>query len=224
MNLDSLYEMLNDPKITLNSKIPYSHPIKTGNKVKNISWGRVWFSMLLPDDYPLVDYAVDKKGIKAIINDIATKYSLPIATETLTRINQEVFKLGTICPTSFDVDSFSVPPELMKRKKELLRDDIGLEEYISNIRKLGEEYLEWMKVNNNGLYDIVKSGGKSDPMEIGVILFSKGPVVGIDGKISKPLKGCVNDGFNLEDWYASADQSRNVLFVRSIGAAEYSAL
>jgi hypothetical protein len=59
--------------------------------------------------------------------------------------------------------------------------------------------------------------GKYTPMDLGVLLFAKGPMVDIEGNITKPTLSSVNGGFDLESWYASANQSRNVLFVRSMG-------
>jgi hypothetical protein len=222
--LEQIYTLLKDSKNNLQTKIPYSHLVKTNGKVLNLSIGRVWFNLLLPDDYKLINQPIAKKELSNVLADIAMKYDTTIASKTLSTINKEGFYLGTLIPTSFSPESFEIPPEIEKRRAELLNPDLPAEQFVSNITKLGNEYLEWLRVNNDGLYDIVKSGAKSNPTEIGVILFAKGPVVGIDGKISKPILGSVNRGFELEDWYKSSDQSRSVLFIRAIATAEPGAL
>lgn len=218
--LEEIYALIKDPNNNLQTKMPYAHDIKTAGKVMNLTLGRIWFNLLFPPDFRLVDQAITKKELSGLLNEVATKYDTTIASATLTKINQEGFYLGTILPTSFNPESFNIPPEIEKRRIELLDPNLPAEKFVANITKLGNEYLDWLKANDNGLYDIVKSGAKSNPTEIGVILFAKGPVVGIDGKISKPILGSVNRGFELEDWYKSSDQSRNVLFVRAIATAE----
>lgn len=218
--LEQIYDLLKDPKNSLNTKIPYSHLVKTNGKVLNLTIGRIWFNLLLPDDYILINKPIAKKELSSILADIATKYDTTVASKVLSTINKEGFYLGTLVPTSFSAESFELPPELEKRRLELLNEDMPADQFVINITKLGNEYLDWLKANNDGLYDIIKSGAKSNPTEIGVIMFAKGAVVGIDGKISKPIMGSVNRGFNLEDWYKSSDQSRSVLYIRAIGTAE----
>lgn len=213
---------LNENK--LDTKVPFTHKFKTNNKVKNISLGRILVNSCFPDDFPFVDEPIDKKRCTQLINEIANKYEPAIASSTLTKLNKIAFDIATINPISFNIDSFNVPPELLKRSKQILDPNLEPAQFVKNIGILGQEYLDWLKVNDDGLYDIVTSGAKLAPIDIGVILFAKGPAVGIDGKISKPILGCVNNGFNLEDFYKSADQSRNVLTIRSLGSSEPGAL
>jgi len=222
--LEEIYSLLKDPKNNLHTKISYSNLHKTNNRAMTTTIGKVWFSLLLPVDYPFVKEQVNKKKLNVILNDIANKYNTQTASDTLTKINKEGFYLTTINPISFDKDSFNVPPELKKRAKELLDVNLPPEKFVENINILGNEYLEWLKATDNGLYYIVASGAKFNASELGTLLFAAGPFVGIDGVISKPTKGCVNDGYNLEDWYRSSDQSRYTLFVRAVGTAEPGAL
>lgn len=219
--LDQIYELLEDPKNNLQTKIPYSHLIKTNGKTVNITIGKLWFNTLLPSDYPLVDYVVAKKDLVKILTNIAIKYEPSISCEVLSRINKEGFKLTTLRPTTFSPDSFNIPPSFEKRRKELLDPNLPADKFVENIKIIGQEYLDYLKVTDDGLYNIMASGARGEgALGTGVILFAKGPVVGIDGVISKPILGCVNNGLKLEDWYKSSDQSRGVLFLRAIATAE----
>ena len=222
--LEQVYELLKEPKNNLQTKVSYSNITKTGGKTINTTLGKLWFSLLMPQDYPLIEEQVSKKTLVGVLNNIATKYDPKTAADTLTKINREGFYLTTIIPTSLTADSFNVPPHLKKRAKELLDINIRPEKFVENIRTLGQEYLDWLKANDDGLYQIVASGAKSNPMEIGTMLFAVGPLVGIDGIVSKPKLSSVNYGYNLEDWYKSADQSRFTYFVRAVGTAEPGAL
>jgi len=222
--LEQVYELLKNPKNNLQTKISYSNTHKTKGKVVNTTIGKLWFSLLLPETYPFISHQVNKKSLALILNDINSKYDTKVVSDTLTKINKEGHYLGTINPTTFTPDSFIIPVHLKKRASELLNPKLKPEEFVANITTLGKEYLEWLRVNDNGLYDIVSSGAKSNPTDIGTLLFAIGPLVGIDGVVSKPSLGSVNEGFNIEDWYKSADQSRFTLFTRAIGTAEPGAL
>ncbi len=219
--LEEIYKMLDDPKVTLQTKVPYSHLFKTNGKTINTTLGKLWFNTLLPSDYPFVDYVVAKKDLVKILNNIAIKYEPAVSCEVLSRINKEGFKLTALRPTTFSPDSFNIPPAFEKRRTELLDPNLPADKFVENIKILGQEYLDYLKVTDDGLYNIMASGARGEgALGTGVILFAKGPVVGIDGVISKPILGSVNRGLTLEDWYKSSDQSRNVLFVRAISTAE----
>ena len=204
----------------LNSKVPYIHPIKTNNKSKNYLLGRVIINTCLPEEYPFLDEVVDKKKCSQLLADIANKYEPTITAACVTKLNKTAFDLATLTPITFNSDSFNVPPELVKRSKQLLNPGLDPPTFVNNVKTLGQEYIDWLKVNDNGLYDMVTSGAKMSPIDIGVLLFAKGPVVGLDGVISKPIMGCVNNGFDLKSFYLSADQTRSVYTIRSLGASE----
>lgn len=212
--------LLKNGEYQVNSKVPFTHITKTNNRSKNFILGRIIVNTCLPDDFPFIDEVIDKDRCTKLISEIANKYEPAIASSTISKLNKISFDLATLTPTTFTADSFLVPPELIKRSKQLLKATDNPAIFVENVKILGQEYLDWLKVNDNGLYDMVASGAKLSPIDLGVILFAKGPVVGLDGIISKPIMGCVNNGFDLDGFYKSADQARSICTIRAIGTAE----
>jgi hypothetical protein len=212
--------LLKTNQYQLNSKVPFIHITKTNNRSKNFILGRIIVNTCLPDDYPFINEAIDKKRCSVLINDIATKYEPAIAATAISKLNKIAFDIATLNPITFTADSFNVPPELQKRAKALLNVNDPPAVFIENVRTLGKEYLDWLKVNDNGLYDMVVGSAKISIIDLGVLLFAKGPALGLDGVLSKPIMGCVNNGLDLKSFYLSADQARSGATIRAIGTAE----
>ena len=217
---DYYMALLKTSEYKLSSKVPFTHITKTNNRSKNYILGRVIINTCLPDDYEFINEAIDKKRCAVLINDIVNKYEPAIAATTISKLNKIAFDIATLNPITFTVDSFNVPPDLEKRAKALLNVNDPPAKFIENVRTLGKEYIDWLKVNDDGLYDMVTSGAKMTPIDVGVLLFAKGPALGLDGVLSKPILGCVNNGLDLESFYLSADQARSSATIKAIGTAE----
>lgn len=214
-NLEDFYEILKQEDNNLETKYPYTHEIKTKNKQKNISLGRIWFNLLLPDDYELITYQVDKKGLKNIIDDIVNKYDAKKAAETVNLFNTESLKLSTINPISFNADSFEVPKEILDKKEKIIKQNLAPDKFMKEIEKLGVEFLEYLKEQKSGIYDIIISGGRGKPIDWAVLTIARGPTINIEGQPTKIIENNVNDGFTLEEFYQNANESRAHFFTRS---------
>jgi DNA-directed RNA polymerase subunit beta' len=221
MTLTEVYEELKTKNI--DTKIPFEHKYKTKNKSIFMSLGRIWFNLLTPEDYPLIDEQVNKSKISKIINDVYNKYPPEIASEFVTRLNKESFVLGTIIPSTFDIDSLIIPQEIVDKKKALLIDNPNLspEEFNVISEKLAVEYLDYIKKEyNSGLYNIVMSGAKGSPKDWALLMIAKGAQMDIEGNISKSSTHSLDDGLNVEEFYSSAAEARYVQYYKSKGAAE----
>ena len=53
--------------------------------------GRALFNELLPEDYPFVDYAVGKKQLSEIVNDLAERYPKVVVAATLDNLKAAGF-------------------------------------------------------------------------------------------------------------------------------------
>ena len=102
MDLQQVYKELEKENVDIHTKYSYSHRHKTKGYIKRLSLGRIWFNLLLPDDYPLVDEPVTKKVLNKIIRDIVEKYDTETVADILTNIQREAFKLSSIVPVSLD--------------------------------------------------------------------------------------------------------------------------
>lgn len=222
MELKDIYESLKTKDI--NEKVPFVHKIKTKNKSINMSLGRIWFNLLTPDNYKLIDDIIDKKKLKSIINDIYNKYDPKEASYFVNTLNKESFKLGTIIPSTFDIDALIVPDFIIKKKKELLIDkqnELTPIEVNEIAYSLANEYLEYIKNEyNSGIYDVLMSGAKGSPADWALLMIVKGSPVDIEGNVLKPILNSLDEGLNLEDYYNSAAGARSTQYTKSKGSAE----
>lgn len=219
---EDIYELLKPEDVNFQTKVSWSHPIKTNNKLKNLQLGRVLFNMLLPDDYPFVDEPITGKKAGKILADIVDKYSPEIATKTASLINREAFKMGTIQPVSFTPDSFIIPPYILEKKEKLLNSGLEPGDFSIKLEALGRELVEYLKSINDPAYDLVASGAKGsriNAMQYAVLLLAKGSSVDIEGNPSAPIMSSTSDGFSLEEFYTNAAEARAGLYIRSSGAA-----
>ena len=59
--------------------------------------GRALFNEALPEDYPFVDKAVDKKELSGIVNDLAERYPKVQVAATLDALKAAGFHWATRC-------------------------------------------------------------------------------------------------------------------------------
>jgi hypothetical protein len=223
-NLETIYKELEKDEVDLQTKYQYSAK-KTGNRVKNMSLGRIWLNILLPDNYKLVDEPVDKKVCNKIFLELLNKFGPEVMSDVLTTLNKETFKLSTLDPVTFNSRNLVLSDNLKKRKKEELMSETDPVEFSRKQRKLGEELVSELADKGDGVADIVKAGiGKASPVDLSVLMVAKGSTLDIEGNTSKPIKSAVSDGFNLKEYYSNAGESRRNLHIRSVGAAQPGAL
>ena len=75
--------------------------------------GRALFNEALPEDYPFVDYAVDKKQLSDIVNDLAERYPKVIVAATLDALKAAGFHWATRSGVTISIEDV-VTPEAKK--------------------------------------------------------------------------------------------------------------
>lgn len=218
-DIDQVYQELQSQDVQLKKRYNYTHPIKTKNKVKLMSLGRIWFNFLLPDDYKLINEQLDKNKISQIIDDIYEKYDVDIATTCINELNSHSFKMASINPISFTINEVIVPQEIRQRKKNKFKNQIQPEEFASVLEELADDHLNILG-DESGIKQIIDSGAKGKNTDFGVLMLAKGPILDIEGKISEPVLTGQSDGYSGKEYYTLAKESRRALYIRGIGTAE----
>mgnify|MGYP001458605157 CR=1 FL=1 len=214
---DNIYDLIKDGK-ELSSKIPYSHPKKTNGKVLNLTLGRIWFNQLLPDTYPLVDEAVNKKKMNEIIIEIYKKYGTEEASEIVTKLQTEAFKLATISPNTFTIDLFIPPVEWQKQKDEFVKscDKLSPLEFKKSAESLTKELLKYIDESGFRAENIMTSGAKGNPIsDWCTLLVAKGYTIDIEGNLLGPISKSLNDGYGKVDYYHAGSEARKNFYMRS---------
>ncbi len=220
--LEEVYEKLYSG-MQLENKISFASS-KTKNKTINMSIGRVWFNLLLPDDFRLVNEPVNKNDLNDLIKEILEQYGPKKATELLSHIQEEAFKLSTISPSSFNIESLVLPTELIEKKKkfEIEANNLSYDQYEEKVDKLTNEYLKYFKSLNLPINNILDGKIKGDAKDMWkTLLISKGFIMDIENNISeKPITKGLTEGFNNKEYYEVAKEARNVLYLKAVAVRD----
>jgi len=222
--LEDVYSELNKPTSALSKKYMYSHKLKTKGKTIKMSLGRIWFNVIMPEKYALVNEPVTKSMTSKIINELLDQFGPEVTADTVTSLNREAFKLHNFEPITFNDSDFILPPAIEKLKKERLEGEKDPIEFDKQLNFVAAEFIKILKKEDSALYKFIASGAKGKPIDMAVLLIARGSAVDIEGNISVPTANSINDGFTLNEFYDNANQARNGLYIRSIGAAEPGAL
>lgn len=216
-NLTNIYDLIGEGK-QLELKFPYSHPKKTNGRVMNMSLGRIWFNLLLPDDFRLIDEVVNKKKMDKLIVEIFETYGSEETSTIITNLQSEAFKLATLSPNTFNIDMFIVPEEWEKKKEEFIKiaDKLSPIQFKKSAEALTKELLEHLEESGTRANNIMTSGSKGNPIsDWGTLLVSKGYVMDIEGNVLGPIIPSLNDGYKKVDYYNAGSESRKNFYMRS---------
>lgn len=218
---EDVYDRIKEGE-TLDSKVIFIHPQKTNNKAMSISLGRAWLNLVLPDDYPLVDEAIDKSKLNSLIVDLYKKYGVKKSAEYITKLQSEAFKLASISPNTFNIDTFIPPDEWIKEKKEFekIADTLNPLEFKKEAEKITKKLIAYINENGFRVENIMDSGAKGNPVsDWGALMVAKGYVIDIEGNLLGPIKEGINDGYSKINYYNAAAEARRNFFMRSSSTA-----
>jgi len=219
--IEEVYEELKKSSVQISDVYSFTHRIKTKNKAVNMSLGRIWFNLLLPDKFKrLINEPINKKKLYSIIEEITDVTDAETTADTLTTLNKEAFRLSAIIPQSIDINNILVSEKTKNERNKRLNKDTPLEKYSSELTKLSEEYVNEEIDENSGIANIIKSGSKISSTDLGVLQLSKGPTIDIEGNISDPVTSALSEGYDGKEYYTTAADARRSLYIRAVGTAE----
>jgi len=214
---NDIYQLIKEGK-DLSSKVVYIHPQKTGNKSMNISLGRAWINIILPDDYELINEPLDKTKLNSLIIDLYKKYKVEKAAEIISNLQSEAFKLATIAPNTFNIDVFVPPIKWIQEKKnfEKIADKLSPLEFKKEAEILTKELIAYINDSEFRIENILDSGAKGNPIaDWGALMVAKGYVMDIEGNLLGPIIQSNNDGYGKINYYHAASEARRNFFFRS---------
>lgn len=218
--LDDVYNELQKDNVDVHTTYGFIHE-KTNNVIKNMSLGRIWFNLLLPDNYPVIDEPVDKKKLNQIITDIYKKYTAEEIAKILQTIKKEAFKLGTLQPVSYSIDDLVLPPEIEEKRQKLLQDEsLSGEDLFKEGMKLTYEYLDWLKENDARTYTILTSGAKGSPELICSMMIVRSSAVDIENEVTEPIRHALVDGYNIKEYFDASKTARRAFYIVAQGTAK----
>ena len=204
--VEDVYKALDDG-VAINEKFSYTHPTKTGGKSIRLSLGRIWFNLLQPSDFPLINEPTTKKMISNLIKKASEELTPEEASDYLTRVNQETFKMSSYIPTTFQIDSLILPEEVKDDKNQLKKEDISDPmEFSKRVSGISKKITDNMANNDYRIDNIRISGAKGIPWE--QLNVAQGFVSDIESQLHGPIKTAIADGNSPKDFYTSASEAR----------------
>jgi hypothetical protein len=212
-SVEDVYKAL-DEGVSIDHKFSYTHPVKTGGISKRLSLGRIWWNLLLPPNFPLVDEPVKSKDIGKTIQWIVNNYSPEEASDYVTKMNQETFRMSSYIPTSFEIGALIPSEEVNSEKEELKKSEITDPiEFSNEVEKITKQVEKDIVDQGYRMENIKVSGAK--PVPWSQLLVAQGHVSDIEGNLLGPIKTAIADGHSPADFYKSAAEARRGFYYKS---------
>jgi len=214
---EDIYQKLRDGQ-KISSKISYSHKTKTNNKSKRLSLGRIWLNTLLPEDFKLIDEAIDNQKLEVLIKQIFDKYGPEKTSKIISKLQQEAFKLATIVPNSFNINGLIIPKELEEKKEKLKqnKDKLTFKEFTKAADEIADEFVKYIKDQGYTLDNILNGKLKSSTLnDWKTVMIAKGYTVDMEGEIYGPIPHGSSDGYTGEEYYKAAAEGRRGFYFKT---------
>lgn len=181
-----------------------------GHKLKV---GRYLFNKCLPEDYPVIDATVTRKGLIAILNDIALRYPPEVVIKTLDNVKTLGFTHSTLHGYTLSIDDL-YSKELMGIAESLTGD------VKKDMKKMSSERV--MNILNSFPFaDYIKSGARGSWEQIKQLVLARGYVSDSKGKIRpNVIKGNLVKGLTQREFFDSCWGSRKGLLDTALSTGD----
>jgi len=195
---------------------------RTDNKEIITDFGRLFFNLCLPQDFPFINQTINRKLATEIINTVFKFYSPEEFDKTTHCIQSKLTDIATIVSPTFEPTKFNLPPDI-KEKIEHLRANMDSMEPQEIDKKLYEIYEDIEKyLTDKGLtfFDLIKSGTKGKKDDLIQLFISWGYGVDGEGNLTPPVKNSLLEGLTPEEMYYGANKAITAAYLKSVGSAQ----
>ncbi|MBD2758037.1 DNA-directed RNA polymerase subunit beta' [Yimella sp. cx-573] len=201
--------------------------------------GRVLFNQTLPEDYPFLNKAIDKKALGAVVNDLAERYAKVQVAASLDALKEAGFYHATRSGCTVAIGDVQTPD----RKEEILSgydtkaakvqgqferglitDDERRQELIEIWTQGTNEVAAEMQANfdpKNPIYRMVSSGAGGNWFQIRQIAGARGLMANPKGEIiPRPIKSNFREGLSVLEFFISTHGTRKGLADTALRTAD----
>ncbi|WP_432548788.1 DNA-directed RNA polymerase subunit beta' [Kineococcus sp. SYSU DK004] len=201
--------------------------------------GRALLNEALPVDYRYVNVAVDKKGLSAIVNDLAERYPKVQVAATLDALKEAGFHWATRSGTTVSIADVVSPPrkqeilETYEAKAEkvqqqyergLITDDERRQELIEIWTQATNEVardLEQAMPTHNTIHRMVSSGARGNWMQMRQLAGMRGLMANPKGEIiPRPVKASFREGLTVLEFFITTHGARKGLADTALRTAD----
>ncbi|QPK94241.1 DNA-directed RNA polymerase subunit beta' [Actinomyces sp. zg-332] len=207
--------------------------------VVRTSLGRALFNGLLPEDYPYVNYVVDKKRLGSLVNDLAERYPKVVVAASLDALKEAGFHWATWSGMTIafpDIVGPSDKPEILAKYEDLAAKiqsdyDMGLIGEDDRYRELVDIWQECTKKvaeamlssfpERNTIFRMVNSGSRGNWDQIRQIAGMRGLVSDPKQKlIERPIKSNYAEGLSVLEYFIATHGARKGLADTALRTAD----
>ena len=199
---------------------------KAGTRLET-TIGRIIFNNVFPDDYPFMNYQMNKKEIGRLVEDVCNRYELADVPPILDGLKETGFHYATLAGITVSVYDATVPPN----KKEILDEaeekvDAIDEDYEMGLMSPEERHKQvvdiWTDANEkvgdamsanfdhyNPIYMMADSGARGNIKQIRQLAGMRGLMADTKGQtIDIPVKSNFREGLSVLEYFISTHGTR----------------
>jgi len=210
-----------------------------GGQLFETTVGRLLFNTVFPSDYPFINYAIDKKSLAKLVDDLIARYGLEKIPEIMDRIKTFGFRYVTQSGITWSLDDIRIPAEkgAIVDAAQMKSDDImkhwqeGLlseeERYRMNIEvwhaaKSDVEKLIPASLPANGpVQDMLRSGARGSLAQMTQMVGMKGLIASPTGEtIELPVTKSMKEGLSPIEYFTTTHGSRSGLASTALSTAK----
>ncbi|MCC7500487.1 DNA-directed RNA polymerase subunit beta' [Candidatus Nomurabacteria bacterium] len=210
-----------------------------GGQIFETTVGRLLFNTVFPSDYPYINYAIDKKSLPKLVDDLVNRYGLDKIPEIMDKVKNFGFRYVTQSGITWSLDDIRVPArkeeiiaatqtksdEVMRHWQEGLlseeeRYNMNIElwhQAKSDIEKLIPESLP----ENGSVSDMLKSGARGSLAQMTQMVGMKGLIASPTGEtIELPVTKSMKEGLSPIEYFTTTHGSRSGLASTALSTAK----
>ena len=201
--------------------------------------GRVLFNETLPEDYPFLNTAIDKKALSTVVNDLAERYPKAQVAASLDALKEAGFYWATRSGCTVAISDVQTPgrkTEILsgyetkaakvqgQYERGLITDDERRQELIEIWTQATNEVAAEMQSNfdpRNPIFRMVSSGAGGNWHQVRQIAGARGLMANPKGEIiPRPIKSNFREGLSVLEFFISTHGARKGLADTALRTAD----
>lgn len=201
--------------------------------------GRVLFNETLPEDYPFLNTAIDKKALSTVVNDLAERYPKAQVAASLDALKEAGFYWATRSGCTVAISDVQTPGRKLEilsgyegkaakvqgqYERGLITDDERRQELIEIWTQATNEVAAEMQSNfdpNNPIFRMVSSGAGGNWHQVRQIAGARGLMANPKGEIiPRPIKSNFREGLSVLEFFISTHGARKGLADTALRTAD----
>ncbi len=211
---------------------------KAGERIET-TIGRITLNGVLPDDYPYLNYEMDKKEIGRLVGDVCNRYELSEVPDILDGLKAAGFHYATRAGVTVSVDDATVPPAkaeiLAEADEKVAAIDEDFEMGLMSREERHKQVVDiWNEANEevgdamadnfdkfNPIYMMAFSGARGNIKQIRQLAGMRGLMSDPKGEIiDRPIKANFREGLSVLEYFISTHGARKGLADTALRTAD----